>query len=112
MVYHCSSDMVKEEPPCPGEELDKLLQTLEEFLITARDLAPENVPENGELDGVIEELQLMIDSAIDNDIERVKDMADVADDHSLRRLDERITEMRATELTREMQKVIEETSGQ
>lgn len=91
-------------------EFENFMDALEEYLITASKLAPRNAPRRKEFRGAIREFQRMVNNVIKGDMATARRLAEVVDVHTLRRLDERIKQLRAVELTREMTDVLRRTS--
>ena len=91
-------------------EFDKFMNGLEEYLITASRLAPRNAPRGKDFQGAIKEFQKMVRNIIKGDMATARRLREVVDIHTLRRLDERIKQLRGVELTREMTNVLRRTS--
>jgi hypothetical protein len=90
---------------------EQFLDALEEYLKTGATLAPRNAPRGPEFRGAIREFQTIVNNLINGDIATARRLGQVVDVHTLRRLDERIQQLRAVELTREMTEVLRRTSA-
>lgn len=90
---------------------EQFLDALTEYLRTGAELAPRNAPRGREVAAAIREFQIQIRNVINSDIATARKLSAVVDVHTLRRLDDRIRELRAVELTREMTKALRRTSA-
>jgi hypothetical protein len=103
--------MAKRTKRAARSSFDQFLDVLEEYLKTGATLAPRNAPRGPEFRGAIREFQNLVNNLINGDIATARRLGQVVDVHTLRRLDERIQQLRAVELTREMTEVLRRTSA-
>ena len=94
-----------------SSSFEQFLDALEEYLKTSARLAPRNIPRGPDFRGALREFQIMVKNVINGDIATARRLRQVVDVHTLRRLDERVRQLRAVELTREMTEVLKRTSA-
>lgn len=103
--------MAKRPKKPARSDFERFLDVLEDYLKTASRLAPRNAPRGPVFRGPFRELQILIDNLIKGDIATARRLGHVVDDQSLRRLDERIRQFRAIEMTREMTQALRRISA-
>lgn len=102
--------MAKPKQKPGSSSFEQFLDALEEYLRTGAKLAPRNAPRGPEFSKAIREFQRLVKNVIDGDIATARRLGQVVDVHTLNRLDERIKQLRAVELTQEMTEVLRRTS--
>lgn len=85
-----------------------LMNAMEDYLSLASKLLPRNAQPGYE--EPVKELQKIIKGIIDVDMKNARKISYVVDEHSLRRLDEKIDQLRAVEMTRAMTKTLRKSS--
>jgi hypothetical protein len=95
----------------PASEFEQFLDALQDYLKTGATLAPRNAPRGPEFRNAIREFQVLVNNLVRGDIATARRLGRIVDVHTLRRLDERLQQLRAVELTREMTEVLRRTSA-
>lgn len=103
--------MATRKPKRAASSFEQFLDALEEYLKTGARLAPRNAPRGPEFSRGIREFQRLVNNVIRGDIATARRLGQIVDVHTLRRLDERIQDLRAVELTKEMTQLLRRTSA-
>ena len=91
-------------------DFNGFLDALEEYLSTAASLAPRNAPRKKEFDRAIREFQLMVKDVIQGDMATARKLSEIVDKHTLARLDGRIKQLHAVQMTDHMTEILRRTS--
>jgi hypothetical protein len=101
----------RERTRTPASKFEQFLDALQDYLKTGATLAPRNAPRELEFRNAIREFQVLVRNLVNGDIATARRLGRIVDVHTLRRLDERLQQLRAVELTREMTEVLRRTSA-
>lgn len=93
-----------------SEIFNKFMDVLEEYLRTAAELVPKNTPRKEDFEELIKECQLMTNGLISGDIARTRELSKIMDIYSIRRVEERIKELRMIEMVTAMTEALRRAS--